>query len=74
MTVHLRPDQELQLQRLSDRMGRPADQLAQEAVDQLLEHDAWFSAQVAEGFAQLDRRESVGHEEIGARLNRLFQA
>ena len=64
MTIHLRPDQETHLAQLATRTGRPANQLAQDAIDALLEHDAWFSEKVAEGIAQLDKAEAVGHAAV----------
>jgi predicted transcriptional regulator len=74
MSIHLRPDQETHLQEIAARSGRDPNQLAQEAVDDLIEYDAWYRQQVAEGFAQLDRGEFVTHEEVGARLARLFRS
>lgn len=74
MNIHLRPDQETHLAQLATRTGRAAEQLAQEAIDTLLEHDAWFSEKVAEGVAQLDGGEGVPHAAVAERLTRLFQA
>ena len=74
MNIHLRPDQETQLAKLAQRMGRPAEQVAQEAIDALFDHDAWFSAEVAKGFAQLDRGEFVTREEVRARIDRLLKS
>lgn len=72
MTVQLRPDQESQLERLASRTGRAADEIAQEAVDRFLDHDAWFSEQVAQGIASLDRGDALTHEDVGSRIERLF--
>ncbi len=54
--------------------GRDAGQLAQEWVDDLIEYDSWYRQKVAEGRAQLDRGEFLTHEEVSARLARLFQS
>lgn len=74
MSIHLRPDQEAQLQEIAARSGRDASQLAQEWVDDLIDYDSWYRQKVAEGRAQLDRGEFLTHEEVGARLARLFQS
>jgi len=74
MSIHLRPDQETQLHEIAARSGRDPDQLAEEAIDDLIEYDAWYRAQVAEGLSQLDRGELVTHEDVGARLTRLFRS
>jgi predicted transcriptional regulator len=74
MSIHLRPDQEAHLQEIAARSGRDASELAQEWVDDLIEYDSWFRQKVAGGRAQLDRGEFITHEEVGARLARLFHS
>ncbi len=74
MNIHLRPDQERQLVILACRVGRSADQIAQDAIDELFEHDAWFSGKVAEGAAELERTDAITHEEVGASIGKLLQS
>jgi predicted transcriptional regulator len=42
-------------------------------VDAYLDHDKWFRAEVQMGLAQLDNGESVSHDEVVARIERMFQ-
>jgi predicted transcriptional regulator len=46
--------------------------LAQEAIGFYLEHEVRFIEAVKLGLESLDRGEYVSHEEVGARINRLF--
>jgi predicted transcriptional regulator len=74
MEVHLTPEQEAELSRLALRKGRNADELAQEVLRFYLEHEARFIEAVKRGLDSLDRGEYVSHEEVGARIDRLFPA
>lgn len=73
MEVHLRRDQELQLNELAARTGRGTDDLVQEAVARLLEHDQWFKAQVQIGIDQIERGEFIEEEEMDARVERMLE-
>jgi predicted transcriptional regulator len=46
--------------------------LAQEVIGFYLEHEARFIEAVRRGLESLDRGEYVSHEEVGARIDRLF--
>ena len=74
MQLHLTPEQEARLVELAARDGRSPDQLLQDALDRFFEADADFVEAVKKGLASLDRGEGVTHEEVGARIERLFQA
>ena len=74
MEIHLTLEQETQLGQLAVQAGRGVDNLAQEAIQLYREEDARFLEIVQAGDAELDRGEFVTHEEVGARLERLFQA
>jgi predicted transcriptional regulator len=74
MEVHLSAEQQAQLAELASRAGKQTEQLALEAVDQMLESEARFAEGVQTGFASLDRGEYVEHEEVGARIERLLQS
>ena len=74
MQVHLTPEQEARLVELAARDGRSPDQLVQQALDRFFEADSDFVAAVMKGLASLDRGEYVSHEEVGKRIDRLFQA
>jgi len=72
MEVHLTPEQEAELDKLATRKGRNANQLAQEVLGLYLAHEARFIEAVKRGLESLDRGEYVSHEEVGARIDRLF--
>jgi predicted transcriptional regulator len=73
MQVHLTPEQQARLAEFAAREGRSVDELVQEAIALYFEDDARFVAAVMKGLASLDRGEYVTHEEVGARIGRLFQ-
>ena len=74
MEVHLTPEQEAELSELATRKGRNANELAQEVIGFYLEHEARFIVAVKRGLESLDRGEYVSHEQVGARINRLFSS
>jgi len=74
MEVQLTPEQEAELTKLATRKGRKAKELAQEVLGLYLEHEAEFVEAVKRGLESLDRGEYVSHEEVAARIDRLFPA
>jgi len=73
MQNYFSPEFEDELKRAASERGRAAHQLVQEIVDAYLDHDKWFRAEVRKGLAQLDNGESVSHDEVVARIERMFQ-
>jgi predicted transcriptional regulator len=74
MEVHFAPETESKLLRLAQDTGRNAEQIVQEAVARFVQEDAEFLAAVQKGFDSIDRGEFLSHEEVGARIRRLFPA
>ena len=74
MQVQLTREQEARLVELAARDGRSPDQVVQEALDRLFEADSDFVEAVMKGLASLDRGEGLTHEEVGSRIDRLFEA
>jgi predicted transcriptional regulator len=72
MEVHLTPEQEAELSELATRKGRNANQLAQEVIRYYLECETRFIEAVKRGLDSLDRGDHVTHDEVGARIDRLF--
>jgi predicted transcriptional regulator len=72
MEVSLTPEQEAELRKLATRKGRNADELAQDVLRLYLENEAQFVEAVRRGLNSLDRGEYVPHEEVAARIERLF--
>ncbi len=73
MEVTLSPEQEAQLERIAQRTGRNALELAQEAINHLLEYEGQFVQAVEKGLASLDRGESISHQEVGRRIQSLLR-
>jgi predicted transcriptional regulator len=74
MEVHLTPEQQRQLSELATHKGSNADMLAQEAISRYLEEEARFIEAVRLGEAALERGDYLTHEQVGKRLERLFQS
>jgi predicted transcriptional regulator len=70
MVVDLTPEQAEELAKLA---GRNAKELAQAVIGYYLDHQARFVEAVKRGLDSLDRGDFVSHEEVGARIERLFQ-
>jgi len=74
MEVHLSAE-------LQDRVNRAAAQsksgpaeYVQQLVEHYVDHDLWFREQVKKGLDQLDRGEFLTHEEMGARIEKMFRS
>ena len=73
MEVHLTPEKEALLEQMAARMGKNTVDLVQEAVDRLLDYDAWFVQEVEKGLAQAARGELIDHEDLVARIEKRIQ-
>jgi predicted transcriptional regulator len=77
VTMNIQVDDELfgRIRELAQKTGRTAEEAATELLASLsadeIELDAEQDAAVAEGFAQLDRGESVSNDEVMAKLKAL---
>jgi len=68
MDVVLPAELEAKLSRLATEMGRDRSALVVEAVERMVDHDAWFAAEVETGLADLERGATLSHEDLGRRL------
>jgi len=68
MDLILPVDVEAKLSRLAAEQGRDRDSLVVEAVERMVDHDAWFVAEVEKGLADLERGEVLSHEDLGKRI------
>jgi predicted transcriptional regulator len=66
MELNLNPETAEKLNKLAQRTGRGADELIDEAVDQLIAYDEWFEQKVRDGLAAIQRGEVVPNEEVRA--------
>ncbi|HMD99814.1 MAG TPA: hypothetical protein VKM93_21105 [Terriglobia bacterium] len=72
MEVNFNSDLEAKLFRLAADQGRDAQGLVQEAVERLVDYDAWFIREVEKGLAAADRGEFIEHEEMARLIDRRY--
>jgi predicted transcriptional regulator len=70
MEVVLSPDLQAKLTRMAHERGTNAQALAREAIERLVDYDEWFVREVETGLAQIERGETLTHDEVGARLEK----
>ena len=70
MEVVLSPDLQAKLTRMAHERGTDAQALAREAIERLVDYDEWFVREVETGLAQIERGETLTHDEVGARLEK----
>jgi predicted transcriptional regulator len=73
MEVQLTAEQAAQLARIAALAGRPADDLAREAVDRYLAEEAHFRASVQAGLEEAERGDFVPTSEVWAAVERELQ-
>jgi predicted transcriptional regulator len=73
MEVHLKPELQARVERAAAENQSGAAEYVQQLVENYVEHDAWFRQQVKKGLDQLDRGEFVSHEEMAARIEKMFR-
>ena len=74
MEVHFSPEKEARLQQAAPRAGKDAAQIVEEAVDRMLEYDPRFLEAVEAGRASARRGDLLEHDEVVARIERMFQS
>jgi len=72
MEVHLSAELEAKLTRVAAERGRSAETLVEEAVERLVDHEAWFIREVQKGEAAADRGEFVEHRDIRDLIDRRY--
>jgi predicted transcriptional regulator len=72
MEIRLKPDLEEKLSRLANDKGRDRESLVIEAVERMVDYDAWFLQEVERGLASADRGEFIEHEEIRKLIDRRY--
>lgn len=74
MEIHFSPETEDKLNRIASQSGRQAGQIVEELVEAYVDHDQWFRQEVEKGLAQLDRGEFVEHDEVMAKIDKMFRS
>jgi predicted transcriptional regulator len=73
MELHLNAELQAKVERAAaENQSEPADYV-QRLVENYVEHDAWFRQQVKKGLEQLERGEFLTHEEMAARIEKMFR-
>jgi len=70
MEVNLSADVQAKLTRIAHERGTDAQALAREAIERLVDYDDWFVREVEKGLAQVERGETLSHDEVGGRLEK----
>ncbi len=73
MDVQFPAELELKLTRAAEQRGREPASLVQEAVERLLDYDAWFAREVAKGISAADRNEFADHEDVAKLIDRRYR-
>lgn len=68
MEVILSPDVQAKLARIAQECGTEPQALAQKAIEPLVNYDDWFLTEVDKGMSQIERGETLSHEEVSMRL------
>ncbi|HWG18425.1 MAG TPA: hypothetical protein VN678_11220 [Acidobacteriaceae bacterium] len=69
MEVHLSADVESKLSQLANRQSTDSEALIIEAVERLVNYDEWFRSEVEAGLVQIERGQTLSHEQVGTRLD-----
>ena len=70
MELSLPADVMAKLTRMARERGMDAEALAREAIERLVDYDDWFAREVDKGLAQIERGETLSHEDVSARLDK----
>ena len=74
MKVHFKPELQAKVNRAAEQSHRSPEEYVQQLVEEHLEYDAWFREKVTASLDQLDRGESLSHEDLGGRLEQMFRS
>jgi predicted transcriptional regulator len=73
MEVRLSAELQAKVERAAaESQSEPAEYI-EKLVESYVDHDAWFRQKVKKGLQQLDRGEFLTHDEMGARIEKMFQ-
>jgi len=72
MDVPLNPELHARLNRLAADQGRPTEALVVEAIERMVNYDAWFLGEVEKGIASADRGEFVDHADVRKMINERY--
>jgi predicted transcriptional regulator len=70
MEIAFSRDLENKLNRMASLCGRDSAGLVVEAVERLLDYDAWYLTEVDKGLSQIEGGHTLSHVEVGAQLRK----
>jgi predicted transcriptional regulator len=74
MEICLPSDLEVKISRLASQQGCDPSAIVIDAVERLVDYDAWFVAEIDKGLAQIEAGRTLSHEEVGIRLQERLAA
>ncbi len=74
MEVELTPDLQAKLTRMSEQQGRNSAALITEAIERLVNYDAWFTSEVDKGLEAADRGELTDHAAVREMIESRYPA
>ena len=72
MEIPFAPELEAKINQIASETGKAPNEIVQELVASQLSHDEWFRQEVGKGLASLDTGESMSHEEVRHRVERIL--
>jgi predicted transcriptional regulator len=73
MEVNFAPELQEKIERIAAEARRDAGEFVQEIVTNYLD-EPWYREKVEASIAQMDRGEYLTHEEVGERLEKLYNS
>jgi predicted transcriptional regulator len=73
MEVHFTPELQAKVDRVAAENRSGSDDYVRQLVENYLDHDAWFRQKVTASLGRLDHGDFLSHEEVGIRLEQMFQ-
>lgn len=70
MELTLSAELQAKLTRMAKERGIDPQALAREAIERLVNYDDWFLLEVEKGLTQIERDQTLSHEEVGTRLEK----
>lgn len=72
MDVPIDPELQEKIRRLAAQQGRAIQSLIVEAVERMVDYDAWFLREVDKGLASADRGELVEHADVRKMIDQRY--
>jgi predicted transcriptional regulator len=70
MELSLSPELEAKLARIASQRGCDAEAVVRDAIERVVNYDAWFIGEVEKGLAQIEQGDVLTHDAVGARLDK----